>query len=104
MDSELLLIGKCLLKNKREVWINQYLLTPIWKAARELLTLELNDPRIFFEGQTIIDRMMRIGVLGKDEKEFDYFQIEDFKLLFMLMLLLKVFIKQELLFSKKKLH
>ena len=72
LDSELLLIGKYGLKNKREVWRTQYLLTRIRKAARELLTLEPNDPRRLFEGQALIDRMMRIGVLGKDEKELDY--------------------------------
>ena len=72
LDSELLLIGKYGLKNKREVWRTQYLLTRIRKAARELLTLEPNDPRRLFEGQALIDRMMRIGVLNKDEKELDY--------------------------------
>ena len=72
LDSELLLIGKYGLKNKREVWRTQYLLTRIRKAARELLTLEKDDPRRIFEGQALIDRMMRIGVLGKDEKQLDY--------------------------------
>ena len=72
LDSELLLIGKYGLKNKREVWRTQYLLTRIRKAARELLTLEPNDPRRLFEGQALIDRMMRIGVLNKAEKELDY--------------------------------
>ena len=72
LDSELLLIGKYGLKNKREVWRTQYLLTRIRKAARELLTLEPNDPRRLFEGQALIDRMMRIGVLDKKENQLDY--------------------------------
>ena len=72
LDSELLLIGKYGLKNKREVWRVQYLLTRIRKAARELLTLEKDDPRRLFEGQALIDRMMRIGVLGKKENQLDY--------------------------------
>ena len=72
LDSELLLIGKYGLKNKREVWRTQYLLTRIRKAARELLTLEPNDPRRLFEGQALIDRMMRIGVLDKNENQLDY--------------------------------
>ena len=72
LDSELLLIGKYGLKNKREVWRTQYLLTRIRKAARELLTLEKNDPRRLFEGQALIDRMMRIGVLDKKENQLDY--------------------------------
>ena len=72
LDSELLLIGKYGLKNKREVWRTQYLLTRIRKAARELLTLEKDDPRRLFEGQALIDRMMRIGVLNKEEKQLDF--------------------------------
>ena len=72
LDSELLLIGKYGLKNKREVWRTQYLLTRIRKAARELLTLEKDDPRRLFEGQALIDRMMRIGVLDKKENQLDY--------------------------------
>ena len=72
LDSELLLIGKYGLKNKREVWRTQYLLARIRKAARELLTLEPTDPRRQFEGQALIDRMMRIGVLSKGEKQLDY--------------------------------
>ena len=39
---------------------------------RELLTLEPNDPRRLFEGQALIDRMMRIGVLTPEEKQLDY--------------------------------
>ena len=72
LDSELLLVGKYGLKNKREVWRTQYLLTRIRKAARELLTLEKDDPRRLFEGQALIDRMMRIGVLDKKENQLDY--------------------------------
>ena len=72
LDSELLLIGKYGLKNKREVWRTQYLLARIRKAARELLTLEPNDPRRLFEGQALIDRMLRIGVLNNDQKQLDY--------------------------------
>ena len=72
LDSELLLIGKYGLKNKREVWRTQYLLTRIRKAARELLTLEKDDPRRLFEGQALIDRMVRIGVLDKKENQLDY--------------------------------
>ena len=72
MDSELLLIGKYGLKNKREVWRVQYVLARIRKAARELLTLEPNDPRRIFEGEALIKRMIRIGVLSKEESQLDY--------------------------------
>lgn len=60
------------MKNKREVWRVQYVLARIRKAARELLTLEENDPRRIFEGQALINRMERIGVLSKDQRQLDY--------------------------------
>ncbi len=69
LDSELLLIGKFGLKNKREVWRTQYILSRIRKAARELLTLEPDDPRRLFEGQALI---IRIGVLKKEQGQLDY--------------------------------
>ena len=72
LDSELLLIGEFGLKNKREVWRVQYILTRIRRAARDLLTLEENDPRRIFEGKALINRMMRIGVLTKEQNQLDY--------------------------------
>ena len=72
LDSELLLIGKYGLKNKREVWRTQYVLQRIRKAARELLTLEPNDPRRLFEGKALVDRMIKLGVLKKEEGKLDY--------------------------------
>ena len=50
IHNELSLIGKYGLKNKREVWRVQLLLSHFRKAARELLTLEERDPRRVFEG------------------------------------------------------
>jgi small subunit ribosomal protein S9e len=72
LDSELLLIGEFGLKNKREVWRVQYILTRIRRAARDLLTLEEKDPRRIFEGKALINRMMRIGVLTKEQNQLDY--------------------------------
>ena len=72
LDSELLLIGEFGFKNKREVWRVQYILTRIRRAARDLLTLEENDPRRIFEGKALINRMMRIGVLTKEQNQLDY--------------------------------
>ena len=66
------MIGKYGLKNKREVWRVQYVLARIRKAARELLTLEPNDPRRIFEGEALIKRMIRIGVLSKEQAQLDY--------------------------------
>ena len=72
ITKRLLLIGQYGLKNKKEVWRVQYVLSRIRKAARELLTLEENDPRRICEGQALISRMMRIGVLSKEQNQLDY--------------------------------
>lgn len=44
----------------------------IRKAARELLTLEENDPKRMFEGHALIQRMLRLGLLDEKEKELDF--------------------------------
>lgn len=72
IDSELLLLGTFGLKNKREVWRVQYTLARIRKAARTLLTLPENDPKRIFEGEALIKRMVRLGVLAKDQQKLDY--------------------------------
>jgi small subunit ribosomal protein S9e len=59
------------LKNKKEVWRVQYILARIRKAARDLLTLDKDDPKRIFEGDALINRMLRIGVLNKHEKSLD---------------------------------
>ena len=68
----MLLIGQYGLKNKREVWRVQYILARIRKAARDLLTLEENNPKRIFEGEALINRMIKIGVLDKDQAKLDY--------------------------------
>ena len=60
------------MKNKREVWRVQYSLAKIRKAARDLLTLEEKDPRRLFEGDALIRRMVRLGVLKENERKLDY--------------------------------
>ena len=72
LDSELHLIGTYGLKNKREIWRVQYVLARIRKAAKTLLTLQLDDPRRIFEGEALMNRMRRIGVLSKDQNKLDY--------------------------------
>jgi len=42
------------------------------KAARILLTLDENDPRRLFEGEALIRRMVRIGLLKDSERKLDY--------------------------------
>ncbi|VDK72648.1 unnamed protein product [Litomosoides sigmodontis] len=81
LDQELKLIGEFGLRNKREVWRVKYTLAKIRKAARTLLTLEEKDPRRLFEGNALLRRLVRIGVLSEDRMKLDYvlgLRVEDF--------------------------
>lgn len=81
LDRELKLIGEYGLRNKREIWRVQLKLAKIRKAARELLTLEEKDPKRLFEGNALLRRLVRIGVLDEDKMKLDYvlgLKIEDF--------------------------
>ncbi|CAF5000415.1 unnamed protein product, partial [Rotaria sp. Silwood1] len=81
LDQELELIGKFGLRNKREVWRVRYTLAKIRKAARELLTLEEKDPKRLFEGNALLRRLVRIGVLDESKMKLDYvlgLKVEDF--------------------------
>uniref|UniRef100_A0A6G1SM18 Small ribosomal subunit protein uS4 n=1 Tax=Aceria tosichella TaxID=561515 RepID=A0A6G1SM18_9ACAR len=72
LDQELKIIGEFGLKNKREVWRVKYTLAKVRKAARELLTLEDKDPKRLFEGNALLRRLVRIGVLPEDKMKLDY--------------------------------
>ncbi|KAJ1929362.1 ribosomal 40S subunit protein S9B [Tieghemiomyces parasiticus] len=81
LDQELKLVGEYGLRNKREIWRVAYTLSNIRRAARELLTLEASDPRRLFEGNALIRRLIRIGVLDETKAKLDYvlgLKIEDF--------------------------
>lgn len=81
LDQELELIGKFGLRNKREVWRVRYTLAKIRKAARELLTLDEKDPKRLFEGNALLRRLVRIGVLDESKMKLDYvlgLKVEDF--------------------------
>ncbi|CAG8601155.1 10080_t:CDS:2 [Funneliformis mosseae] len=81
IDQELRLIGDFGLRNKREIWRVAYTLSNIRRAARELLTLDDKDPRRLFEGNALIRRLVRIGVLDETKMKLDYvlaLKIEDF--------------------------
>ena len=81
MDQEMKLIGEYGLKNKREIWRIGFTLSKIRRAARELLTLDEKDTRRLFEGNALIRRLIRIGVLDEDKAKLDYvlaLKIEDF--------------------------
>jgi small subunit ribosomal protein S9e len=81
LDQELKVIGEFGLKNKREVWRVKLTLAKIRKAARQLLTLDEKDPKRLFEGNAILRRLVRLGVLEESKMKLDYvlgLKIEDF--------------------------
>jgi small subunit ribosomal protein S9e len=81
LDQELEIIGKFGLRNKREVWRVRYTLAKIRKAARELLTLDEKEPKRLFEGNALLRRLVRIGVLDESKMKLDYvlgLKVEDF--------------------------
>ncbi|KAG8935643.1 40S ribosomal protein S9 [Tulasnella sp. 419] len=81
LDAELKLIGEYGLRNKREIWRIALILSKIRRAARELLKLDDKDPKRLFEGNALIRRLVRIGVLDETRMRLDYvlaLKIEDF--------------------------
>merc|ERR1711887_94948 len=78
---ELKLIGEYGLRNKKEVWRVKYSLAKIRSAARDLLTLEEKAPKRLFEGNALLRRLVRIGVLDETKMKLDYvlgLKVEDF--------------------------
>merc|ERR1711973_886049 len=81
LGQELKLIGEYGLRNKREVWRVKLSLAKIRKRARDLLTLPEKDGRRLFEGNALLRRLVRIGVLDEGRMKLDYvlgLKVEDF--------------------------
>merc|ERR1711861_122063 len=81
LDAELKLIGTFGLKNKREIWRVGLVLSKVRAVARQLLTLEEKDPQRIFQGQALMRRMIRYGILEEDKQRLDYvlaLKIENF--------------------------
>ena len=63
LDNELKVVGEYGLRNKRELWRVQFALNKLRNASRVLLTLDEKDPKRIFEGEAIMRRMYRYGLL-----------------------------------------
>jgi small subunit ribosomal protein S9e len=72
IDSELRIVGEYGLKNKREVWRVMYALSKIRSAARYLLTLEEDNETRQFQGQALLRKLTRLGLLDENERKLDY--------------------------------
>merc|ERR1712203_97890 len=55
-----------------EVWRVQYALAKIRTAARTLLTLDEKDEQRMFQGEALLRRMVRLGLLLEGERKLDY--------------------------------
>lgn len=71
LDQEMKLLGEYGLRCKREIWRAQLALAKVRSAARKLLTLDEKDPKRLFEGDAMLRRLVRYGVLSADEKRLD---------------------------------
>ena len=72
LDAELKLLGQFGLKNKREIWRVRLILSKTRATARNLLTKDEKDPKRIFEGQALMRRMIRYGILEEDKQRLDY--------------------------------
>jgi len=71
LDQEMKIIGEYGLKNKREVWRVHYTLTRVRKAARELLKLDPKNAKRIFEGEALIRRLHRSGIMDEGKDKLD---------------------------------
>merc|ERR1712185_890029 len=81
LDHELQLLGTYGLKNKREIRRMGLVLSKVRAVALTLLTMEEKDPRRIFEGQALMRRMIRYGILDEDKQRLDdvlALKVEDF--------------------------
>ncbi|CAG9460797.1 unnamed protein product [Pedinophyceae sp. YPF-701] len=81
IDAELKIVGEYGLRNKRELWRVNLVLSKIRNAARTMLTMDEKDPTRIFEGNALMRRLIRYGLLDEAHKQLDYvlsLKVEDF--------------------------
>jgi len=81
LDNELRLCGEYGLKSKREIWRTRLALSKVRRTARVLLTLDEKDEKRLFEGEALMRRLHRLGILDESKIKLDYvlaLTIEDF--------------------------
>eukprot|EP00310_Coccolithus_braarudii_P025581 CAMPEP_0183356328 /NCGR_PEP_ID=MMETSP0164_2-20130417/43999_1 /TAXON_ID=221442 /ORGANISM="Coccolithus pelagicus ssp braarudi, Strain PLY182g" /LENGTH=192 /DNA_ID=CAMNT_0025529711 /DNA_START=36 /DNA_END=614 /DNA_ORIENTATION=+ len=72
LDRELKIVGEYGLRNKREIWRVNLTLAKIRSVARHLLTLPPKHPKRLFEGEALLRRLTRLGILSESEQKLDY--------------------------------
>ncbi len=72
ISQELKTIGVYGLKNKKEIWRVQYLLGKIRTIAKNLLLLAPTDPRRLFQGEALLKRMAKMGLLSASEMRLEF--------------------------------
>eukprot|EP00891_Asterochloris_glomerata_P007342 jgi/Astpho2/7342/e_gw1.00114.158.1_t len=72
LDAELKLVGEYGLRNKRELWRVQMALSKMRNAARNLLTEDEGSTRRLFEGEALMRRMYKYGLLDPAQNKLDY--------------------------------
>merc|ERR1739841_284764 len=68
MGAELKIVGEYGLRNKRELWRIQMVLSKLRKTARELLTLPDDDPKRIFDSNALMRRMYKYGFLDETQR------------------------------------
>ncbi|KAF5838120.1 ribosomal protein S9 component of cytosolic 80S ribosome and 40S small subunit [Dunaliella salina] len=72
LDAELKLVGEYGLRNKRELWRVQVALSKMRNAARTLLQHDEKDPKRIFEGQALMRRLYKYGLLNESQDKLDF--------------------------------
>jgi len=81
LDNELRICGEYGLRNKRELWRTRLALSKVRRTARVLLTMDEKDEKRLFEGEALMRRLHRLGVLDESKNKLDYalaLTLEDF--------------------------